>query len=139
MSALDSFYFVIKSIQDIVVFMSCIYGLWLIRFVRFSFIGDQWVGFDDPESIRFKVLLEVVMKDLRGFMMWDIAFDDFDGFFCRRGPYPLLNAANQVLDEYQGVDQRKLDKINDVMPYFMPLEGGILDKILHVIHVVTID
>ena len=72
-------------------------------------------------------------------MMWDIAFDDFDGFFCRRGPYPLLNAANQVLDEYEGVDQKKLDKINDVMPYFMPLEGGILDKILHVIHVVTID
>ena len=105
----------------------------------FSFPGDQWVGFDDPESIRFKVLLEVVMKGLRGAMIWDIAFDDFDGFFCRRGPYPLLNAVKQVLDEFQGVDRKVLNKIKDVIPYFLSLEGGILDKILYVIPIITKD
>jgi len=77
----------------------------------YAFSGDQWVGYDTPESIQYKVLLEVIRKKLRGTMFWDIAFDDFDGVFCGRGRFPLLKAAKGLLDQEKSI----ADVIHQVM------------------------
>jgi len=71
----------------------------------YAYNGDQWVGYDTPESIQYKVLLEVVSKHLRGTMFWDIAFDDFDGVFCGNGKFPLLNAAKGLIDKEKDITE----------------------------------
>ena len=64
----------------------------------YAYQEEQWVGYDSPESIGYKVKTEVIQKDLQGVMFWDISLDDVNGSFCGRGSYPLLRAAKVALD-----------------------------------------
>ncbi|GFO01584.1 chitinase, partial [Plakobranchus ocellatus] len=57
--------------------------------------GNQWVGYDDPESIRTKVQY-INDQGYGGFMVWALDLDDFKGKTCNEGPYPLINAAKDV-------------------------------------------
>jgi len=52
--------------------------------------GDQWIGFDNEESIRYKVKLAKHYK-LGGIMWWTLDDDDFKGNYCG-SRYPLLTA-----------------------------------------------
>jgi len=57
--------------------------------------GRDWVGYDDIESIVYKVKNVVLGKKLRGFMFWALDLDDFRGT-CNGGKgekYPLIRAA----------------------------------------------
>ncbi|XP_069124716.1 probable chitinase 10 isoform X2 [Argopecten irradians] len=65
--------------------------------------GNQWVGYDDQESLRKKVDF-VKQEHFGGVMVWDLALDDFSGS-CGEGKYPLLNAIN---DELRKVDPNML-------------------------------
>lgn len=58
--------------------------------------GDQWVGYDDTQSLQAKVNY---MKDnaYGGFIVWSIDLDDFGGTFCDQGPYPLLSFLSQAV------------------------------------------
>jgi len=51
---------------------------------------DQWVGYDDVESITEKCTI-VEKYNLGGAMVWSMETDDFRGLY-HSGPYPLLNA-----------------------------------------------
>ncbi|XP_066908386.1 chitinase-3-like protein 1, partial [Halyomorpha halys] len=56
--------------------------------------GDQWVGFEDPYSIRLKMTY-MQRERLGGAMVWALDLDDFKGM-C--GPkYPLLNTVRVAL------------------------------------------
>lgn len=75
------------------------------------FINDQkspyavkdnlWVGYDDQESLRYKVQY-LKEHHLGGSMVWSIDMDDFSGS-CGEGKYPLLNAIRDELNK--GVTQ----------------------------------
>ncbi|KAK7112259.1 hypothetical protein V1264_011736 [Littorina saxatilis] len=55
--------------------------------------GDQWVGYDDIDSVRGKARYA---KDngYGGVMTWALDLDDFSGTFCGQGKYPLWSAVN---------------------------------------------
>lgn len=58
--------------------------------------GDgDWVGYDNPDSIQYKVEMA---KDygLGGIMWWATDIDDFDGSFCNQGKYPLMTRGKNV-------------------------------------------
>uniref|UniRef100_A0A1B0C7Z1 Putative chitotriosidase-1 n=1 Tax=Lutzomyia longipalpis TaxID=7200 RepID=A0A1B0C7Z1_LUTLO len=56
---------------------------------------DQWIGFDDEKSIKFKSNY-VNSHNLGGVIVWSIETDDFRGF-CGRGTFPLLKELNASL------------------------------------------
>lgn len=59
--------------------------------VPYAYSGNQWVGYDNPESIRLKVEY-MSSKGLAGIMIWSIETDDFLG---KCGSVnPLLNVIN---------------------------------------------
>ncbi|KAJ8962570.1 hypothetical protein NQ318_000963 [Aromia moschata] len=58
--------------------------------------GDQWVGYDDVNSIQLKAEY-VVSKNLAGMMVWAFDTDDFLGI-CGSENYPLLRTINRVLN-----------------------------------------
>jgi len=58
--------------------------------------GDQWIGYDDEQSLRNKVDW-MVANGYGGWMAWALDLDDFSGTFCGQGKYPLLTAMNDQL------------------------------------------
>jgi len=68
--------------------------------------GNQWVGYDDVESIRQKS--EYVRSEgYGGGMIWALDLDDFNGCFCGQGRYPLLSEINRVLRGKSGANAAK--------------------------------
>uniref|UniRef100_A0A2K6B6G8 Chitotriosidase-1 n=1 Tax=Macaca nemestrina TaxID=9545 RepID=A0A2K6B6G8_MACNE len=57
--------------------------------VPYIFRDNQWVGFDDVESFKTKVSY-LKQKGLGGAMVWALDLDDFAGFSCDQGRYPLI-------------------------------------------------
>ncbi|XP_049548008.1 uncharacterized protein LOC125959239 [Anopheles darlingi] len=62
--------------------------------VPYAYSGDQWMSYDDSESIADKCNY-VVNRNLGGVMMWTIDMDDFDGNFGYK--YPLLKKVNEIV------------------------------------------
>lgn len=59
----------------------------------YGYKGDQWVGFDDQNSLTLKVNSLIKEKNLLGAMFWALDLDDFKGSFCDQGRYfrfPIL-------------------------------------------------
>ncbi|GAB0096987.1 uncharacterized protein DMENIID0001_125750 [Sergentomyia squamirostris] len=63
--------------------------------VPFVTKGDQWIGYDDETSLKFKVDY-ALNHNLAGIMIWSIETDDFKDF-CGRGTFPLLKRINKQL------------------------------------------
>lgn len=62
--------------------------------VPYSYNGQQWIGYDNAESIALKAQLANTLN-LGGVMAWSIETEDFRG---ECGPkYPLLNAVKKTL------------------------------------------
>lgn len=61
----------------------------------YSYSGDQWVGYDNVQSITAKTQY-AVSKGLAGVMMWAIDNDDLNNV-CGGGALPLLAAVNSVI------------------------------------------
>eukprot|EP00794_Sanderia_malayensis_P010199 gene10199-11247_t len=62
----------------------------------YGYTGNQWVGFDNQQSLMDKVAV-IKQKGLLGAMFWAYDLDDFSGQFCGQGPYPLMNAVKAAL------------------------------------------
>nr|KAG5709851.1 hypothetical protein BaRGS_032675 [Batillaria attramentaria] len=58
--------------------------------------GDQWVGYEDVNSLREKVCY-TKQNGYGGIMVWALDLDDFSGNMCGQGPYPLMHAINAEL------------------------------------------
>ena len=69
--------------------------------VPFAYKDDQWVGYDNQESIEKKCKY-VAERRLAGAMIWSLDFDDFGGAFCGQGKYPLLTQVKKTLERLQG-------------------------------------
>jgi len=61
----------------------------------YAYKGDQWVGFDDPDMIRFKSKW-IKEQGFGGGMIWALDLDDFTNR-CGCEPYPLLKIINREL------------------------------------------
>ncbi|KAK7477767.1 hypothetical protein BaRGS_00030950 [Batillaria attramentaria] len=67
--------------------------------VPYAYSGDQWISYDDIESLRTKMTW---MNDngFGGAMVWAVELDDFPyngSPLCGQGPYPLLTAISRCL------------------------------------------
>lgn len=58
--------------------------------------GQDFICYDDKESITYKVKNIAVNKRLKGVMFWAIDLDDFSGS-CGSEKYPLIKAARKAL------------------------------------------
>jgi len=66
----------------------------------YSYVGNQWVGYDNAQSLREKVTY-VRNGGYGGWMVWCKDLDDFNNQQCGAGNYPLINTLNQALAEHE--------------------------------------
>lgn len=93
--------------------------------------GNQWVGYDDVQSVVQKAQYATDMG-LGGVMMWDITTDDF-GDVCGEGKNPLLTAMVRTLHgdppSVQSVSQHKGRPSSGAKPspssFRDPRQGGV--------------
>ncbi|KAK7112902.1 chitinase-3-like protein 1 [Littorina saxatilis] len=79
--------------------------------VPYVYLGDQWVGYDNPDSINDKVNF-ALQHSLGGVMLWALDMDDFRGAFCGKGRYPLLSAmVSAIGDKMPDVRVRLTDTV----------------------------
>nr|XP_033712596.1 chitinase-3-like protein 1 [Tursiops truncatus] len=65
--------------------------------VPYATKGNQWVGYDDQESIKNKVRY-LRNRELAGAMVWALDLDDFQGTFCGQNlHFPLTSAIEDAL------------------------------------------
>ncbi|KAA0201540.1 hypothetical protein HAZT_HAZT005433 [Hyalella azteca] len=67
------------------------------RMGPYAYSGDQWVSYDDVETIRKKAQY-IRDKGLAGGMVWALDLDDFRNR-CGQGAHPLMNTIKSVLGE----------------------------------------
>ncbi|XP_071101187.1 chitinase-3-like protein 2 [Haliotis cracherodii] len=62
----------------------------------YAFGGDQWVGYDDVNSIGIKANY-INSQNLGGAFIWSVEMDDFTGKGCGLGKYPLLRRISEII------------------------------------------
>jgi len=79
------------------------------QFVPYAFDLDQWVGYDDVDSVKFKSDY-INNNQLGGAMFWSIESDDYANA-CGQGTFPLISKATILLREGKQLrSQLKLKK-----------------------------
>ncbi|XP_052770773.1 chitinase-3-like protein 1 [Mya arenaria] len=64
--------------------------------------GQDWVGYDDPDSITAKVAW-LIGEGYAGAMVWTLDMDDFRGACpLSRAPYPMINRIHRLLKGENG-------------------------------------
>ena len=62
----------------------------------YAFNGNQWVGYDDTNSLFVKINY-ILQRGLAGGFLWSMDLDDFTGKYCGQGPYPLVSLVRRRL------------------------------------------
>lgn len=84
--------------------------------VPFAYGGDQWAGYENKRSITLKAK-NIQKRDLGGAFVWSVEMGDFDGY-CGQGPYPLLQAINDVIKT--GAPAQPASKLNQISVKTLP-------------------
>ena len=63
--------------------------------------GETFIGYDDPNSIQYKIEKFMLGYRMRGFMINDLAYDDFNKE-CGHDYYPLVKAARDAARSVEG-------------------------------------
>ncbi|XP_054420765.1 oviduct-specific glycoprotein [Pteronotus mesoamericanus] len=66
------------------------------QYVPYASKGEEWVGYDDATSFRYKALY-IKREHLGGAMVWTLDLDDVRGAFCGTGPFPLVSVLKRLL------------------------------------------
>lgn len=74
--------------------------------VPFAYKDDQWVGYDNQESIEKKCYF-IVKQRLAGAMIWSLDLDDFTGRFCGQGKYPLLTKVKKTFEKLKKSQKKR--------------------------------
>ncbi|XP_041361803.1 chitotriosidase-1-like [Gigantopelta aegis] len=82
------------------------------QFAPYSYGGDQWVGYDDVESIGHKARF-LNEKNLGGAFVWSVEMDDFTGQGCGQGKYPLLKEINRIIGGPSAANSRPRPQKNE--------------------------
>lgn len=77
--------------------------------IPYAYKSNQWVGYDDEESIKMKVNY-IIKHCLGGAMIWSIDLDDFKSF-CSNKPFPLTRLISGSL---KGLDRKKCVQLQNV-------------------------
>jgi chitinase len=85
--------------------------------VPFAYKDDQWVGYDNQESIEKKCYY-IAKQRLAGAMIWSLDLDDFNGSFCGQGKYPLLTKVKKTFEKI-----RKLKESHKTNPKLLRNNG----------------
>ncbi|XP_051529368.1 chitinase-3-like protein 1 [Myxocyprinus asiaticus] len=64
--------------------------------VPFSVKGSEWVGFDNLKSFETKIKY-LQEHSFGGAFVWTLDLDDFSGYFCGQGNYPLVRQLKKLL------------------------------------------
>lgn len=59
-------------------------------------VNGDFIGYDDRESIAYKINNVMKKHQMKGYMFWALDLDDFSGKVCEQGRYPLMNAAKKA-------------------------------------------
>ncbi|CAO1314665.1 unnamed protein product [Diamesa tonsa] len=65
-----------------------------LKQVPYKFSGNQWIGYDDVESVSIKAKYSN-SQNLGGVMIWSMESDDVAGS-CGQGTFPLIKAVYQI-------------------------------------------
>ena len=88
----------------------------------YGYKGDQWVGFDDQNSLSLKVNSLIKDKNLLGAMFWALDLDDFKGSFCGQGRYCISDSDSIFVENgysaYFVVSNSRRDIFNGTINYF---------------------
>ncbi|XP_076366400.1 putative chitinase 10 [Tachypleus tridentatus] len=77
------------------------------QMVPYAYKDDQWVGFDDLRSIKFKAQW-LKQAGYGGVMIWSVDMDDFQGT-CMGHSYPLIRTMKEELKDYTVANLDALD------------------------------
>ncbi|KAM7440717.1 hypothetical protein ABFA07_010115 [Porites harrisoni] len=64
----------------------------------YGYKSGGWVGFDDQQSLNYKIAEVIKKKNLMRAMFWALDLDDFSGKHCGQGTYPLINSVKKALE-----------------------------------------
>ncbi|XP_055474134.1 chitinase-like protein 3 [Psammomys obesus] len=64
--------------------------------VPYAYQGNKWVGYDNVKSFHIKAEW-LKQNNLGGAMLWTLDMDDFTGFFCNQGQFPLTSILKNAL------------------------------------------
>lgn len=79
------------------------------QMVPYAYGQNEWVGFEDIESLRIKARY-INEMGLAGAMIWSLSLDDFSGAFCNEGKYPLINAIRNELQKKE-IKEKNSDNV----------------------------
>ncbi|KAM3617889.1 uncharacterized protein V6R79_012399 [Siganus canaliculatus] len=91
--------------------------------VPYATTGNQWIGYDNKDSIDEKVKY-VKDQNFGGIFVWSMAMDDFSGEFCQQGKYPLISHLNSLLVSEMNITSEEVDDQIPLDPVNPPVDAA---------------
>ncbi|XP_060248906.1 chitinase-like protein 3 [Meriones unguiculatus] len=88
--------------------------------VPYAYDNNDWVGYDNIKSFSLKANW-LQQNGFAGAMIWDLGMDDFNGFFCNQGKFPLTSELKKALGVSSTSCMSSVSGLHQVNP---PLDDG---------------
>lgn len=86
--------------------------------------GETFIGYDDPNSIKYKIEKFVLGYRMRGFMINDLTYDDFNNE-CSHDNFPLVKAARNAA---RTLEDGKVFKCTNIRTTLAPPTERVTEK-----------